>query len=238
MLLAVDIGNTKIDCGMFKGEKLVKRWSVPTDSKLKRKDFQRNGIDAAVIGSVVPKATKAVKDKINVPCLVVSSKIDLGIKLKYKNKKQIGADRLANAVAAYSLYGVPSLVVDFGTAITIDIVSAKGEYLGGVIMPGADMIREVLSKNTALLPLVKLKKLKRVGIGSTEEAICSGIYFGLVDMVRGILGRLRKELRFSKKTVIISTGGYAKLMEKDINCVVDQALTLNGLRLIYEKNNK
>ena len=237
MLLAIDIGNSNISCGLFQADRLKRQWNFPA-AQLNRKSFQKISYDAVVMASVVPKVTKIIKNNLKVPILNVTADLDLGIKIKYQKPRQIGADRIANVVAANNFYGTPALIVDFGTATTIDVLSLSGEYLGGLIMPGVDIARNALSEKTALLPLVSLRKPKKVLGKNTVEAIQSGIYYGFQGMIEHTLANLKKELRFSKKTVIISTGGYAKLMEKDINCVVDQALTLNGLRLIYEKNNK
>lgn len=224
MLLAIDIGNTMTHYGLFKGDRLVRHGCIETGH------FQgptlKIGWEMAVVCSVVPK----VKLRLGVPTLFVTPNLDLGLKVYPKNP---GADRLANAVAVKFLYGYPALVVDFGTAITIDVVSKKGDYLGGVIMPGLNMIRYGLYEKTALLPLVKVEKPKKILGQNTEDAIKSGIYYGIKGMVEQLIYGLKKELRFPKKTVIISTGGYSELLGVG---KIDKFLTLKGLRIIYERN--
>ena len=241
MLLAIDVGNSKVHCGLFKGEKLCKQWSFDT------KDIKEKGINSpilsgrrhlyegAIICSVVPAVISVLRKKLRIPSLVVSNKIDLGLKIKYKYPGKVGADRIANAVAAKFLYGVPSLVVDFGTAITIDVISKKGDYLGGVIMPGLDIIRKGLYEKTALLPLAKIKKPRKVLGSVTEDAIQSGLYFGIRGMIRQLILDIKKELHLSNKTVIINTGGYSDTWGKGIG-KIDKFLTLKGLRVIYERN--
>lgn len=232
MLLAVDIGNSIVNCGLFKGEKLTAKWSFPTGGEIQ---LRRKNVTAAIISSVVPKVTKIVKKNLDIPVLEVSEALNLGFKIRYKNPKKVGADRLANASAARNLYGMPALIVDFGTATTIDVISHEGDYLGGVILPGVDMIRKGLNSNTALLPLVSLKRPKRILGQDTVSAMRSGIYYGFCGMIKQLLIGLKKELRFPKKTVIIATGGYAKFFAKGVNAVINKDLTLQGLRLIYER---
>jgi len=231
MLLAIDIGNTYIHCGLFKGNKLYRQWVVSKIAFIK----QYKSVKAVVMSSVVPELSPVVKIKFTIPVLEVSADIDLGIKIKYRYPKQVGADRLANAAACKYIYGGPAVIVDFGTAVTIDAVSSSGDYLGGIILPGMDIARKGLALNTALLPLVPMKHPKKILGRDTKTAIQSGLYYGFSYMIKGLITSLKKELRFSKKTVIIGTGGYASFM-KSKNMIVDPALTLKGLRLIYERN--
>jgi len=236
MLLTVDVGNSVTHYGLFDGPKMVKHLCAKTGYvQGQTTNMSRNWTYSdAVVCSVVPGAVP----KLKVKPLVVNYKTDLGLKIKYKNPKRVGADRLADAVAAKFIYGYPSLIVDFGTAVTIDAVSEKGDYLGGVIMPGIEMIRRGLYERTALLPLVPLNKPKKILGMTTENAIQSGMYYGLRGMVLNLLDELKKELRFSEKTVIIATGGYAGFMMNGVkNVKIDEFLTLKGLRIIYERNS-
>ena len=230
MLLAIDVGNTSIHCGLFRGDRLYRQWNLRRDTKVK----QHKEVTAAVICSVVPKLTLIVKRALSVPTLEVNSGLDLGLKIRYKNPNLVGADRLANAVAVKYLYSAPALVIDFGTATTIDVISHRGDYLGGVILPGIEMVRKGLAENTAMLPLVQLRRPKRILGQNTKEAIQSGLYYGFCGMIKQLILDLKKELRFSKKTVIIATGGYADFLDMDME--VDPNLTLKGLKLIYERN--
>lgn len=213
------MGNTTTHYGLFRGDRLVDHVQGCTLNTLNM------AFTEAVAASVVPK----VKLNLGVPTLVVSQKLDLGLRVCASG---VGADRLANAVAAKFLYGYPALVVDFGTAITIDVISKEGDYLGGVIMPGLDMIRYGLNERTALLPLVDIKRPRRVLGQTTEDAMRSGMYYGVKGMIDYLLDRLKKELRFPKKTVIINTGGYSHIFGGR----VDKFLTLKGLKIIYERN--
>lgn len=236
MLLAIDIGNTRTACGLFEREKLITYFFVPTGKKI---FLERNDISAVVLGSVVPKATGIVRKSFKaVPILEVNSGLDLGLKIKYKNPHEVGADRLANAVAVKNLYSVPAFVIDFGTAVTIDVVSAQGDYLGGVILPGIEMVRRALYENTALLPHVQFKKPHRILGQTTINAIQSGLFYGFRGMVRQLVRDLMKELRFPKKTVIIATGGNAVSFAKSINAILSPTLTLEGLRLVYERESR
>lgn len=235
MLLAIDVGNSRINCGLFNGRRLLRQWSFSA-SAIPRNFYPRKKVRAAVIGSVVPRVTEILKKRLAVSTLLVNSRMDLGLKIKYKNPRQVGADRLANAVAARCIYGAPALVVDFGTATTIDVISRRGDYLGGLIMPGLEMARQALRNNTALLPLVPLKRRRRALGRTTREAIQAGLYFGFQGMVKAALVRLKKELRFPAKTVIIATGGYAGFLASGVFKRIDSALTLKGLNLIYRRN--
>lgn len=234
MLLTIDVGNTKTHFGLFRGKKLIRHKSVETRN-IKKEGLTISKADSVAICSVVPEMTPLIKKKIKVPYLIVNHKTDLGLKIKYKNPGKVGADRLANAVAAKFIYGCPALVVDFGTAITIDVISKEGDYLGGVIMPGLDIIRYGLSQNTALLPLVPFVRTRRILGKNTEEAIQSGMFYGIRGMVKELIMGLKKQLHLPAKTVIISTGGYSDLIGKGIG-KVDKYLTLKGLRIIYERH--
>lgn len=268
MLLAIDVGNTRINYGVFKGRRLISQKNISTKSSIKfihkssplskcfttyskkemmlqnklfqqKSPFYCKGLDKniteVIIGSVVPSITKKIKKNFKVPVYEVSTKLDLGIKVMYDNPKKVGADRLANAVAVKGIYGTPAFIVDFGTATTIDVISKEGNYLGGVILPGLDMARRNLNDNTALLPLVKIKRPKKILGKNTKTAIQSGLYYGFCGMIKQLILDLKKELHLPHKTVIITTGGDAKLFSKYLGVKADTALTLKGLRLIYAR---
>jgi type III pantothenate kinase len=236
MLLAIDIGNSKTHCGLFRNKKLIRQWSINTKDVIDGKwDCSLKGVSEAVVCSVVPEAVSAIKQNLKIPVLFVNSKIDLGFKIKYKAPEKVGADRIANTAGVKFLYGYPALVVDFGTAITIDVVSKSGDYLGGVIMPGLDIIRQGLNAGTALLPLVNVMKPRKVLGATTEEAIQSGMYYGIRGMIKQLILDIKKELHLSDKTVIINTGGYSHIWGKGTG-KVDRFLTLKGLRVLYERN--
>ena len=242
-LLAVDIGNTNITIGVFKNDRLVKKLKVPTNScSLYGRCF--SGISSladtclpdVIISSVVPLAlsrflvelNKTFKSNITI---VGRDKI-VPINNMYKIKSEVGQDRLVNAFAAKVLYGSPCVIVDFGTAVTFDVVSVKGEYLGGLILPGIEMSLSSLHKNTALLPRVELKATPSIIGRDTVNSIRGGILFGLGATCDGLSSRYKKML--GKNTKIIATGGNAALIRRYARSIriVDEELTLKGLRLI------
>lgn len=232
MLLAIDVGNTLTHYGLFKGNKLIKHYIErgATRPAVAGAPMSRDWtFDEAVVCSVVP----SVVPRLGVPTLFVNHKLDLGLRIKYKYPSKVGADRLANSVAVKFIYGCPAFVVDFGTAVTIDVISKNGDYLGGVIMPGLDMIRYGLNEKTALLPLAPVGKPKKILGQTTKDAIQSGMYYGILGMIKQLIDGLKKELHLPSKTVIINTGGYAKIL---VAGRIDQFLTLKGLRIIYERN--
>ena len=192
-----------------------------------------------VLSSVVPAMTKRVRCMLPMRPLVVSADIDLGIGVRYPRKKQIGADRLANAVAVAELHGAPAIVVDFGTAVTFDIVNARSEYVGGVIAPGLASVTEYLYQRTALLPRITLAEPKSVIGKSTVDAMRVGAVIGYRGLVREILHALKRE-RGMKRAVIVATGGYGDLMARKIPEIehVNPLLTLEGLRFIYLRNRR
>ena len=244
MLLAVDIGNSNTVFGIFKGKKIVSQFQVATpfigNCNLKRK-IKIENIDAIIISSVAPQYTpelaRRLKQIFKLKPMLVSPHLNLGIRLGYKNPNHIGPDRLANAVAAYKLYGGPVIIVDYGTAITICLVTKSGYYKGGIIIPGTDMITSALAEKTALLPYVKTLKRPEKLIGrDTEESIISGVVFGVSGMIDGLIRKIKKEVNTPVK--VISTGGTAKFFfpySKEID-KIDRDFTLKGLHLIYEMN--
>lgn len=251
MLFAVDIGNTNIASGIFNNELLVSKVSTETcrkkdvkyhlrkinnfliESKIKKKE-----ITGFIISSVVPDMTKLFrklsKEYFGIIPLVVDYRTKTGLKITYAEPSQVGSDRIVNAVAAYHLYGAPAIVVDFGTATTFDLVSKKREYLGGIICPGIEMSLNALYKDTALLPRIELKEPGSIIGKNTTQSIQIGIVYGFSSMIDGIVERLKKE--FSTPPKVIATGGWATLISQHSKSIqkVDQDLTLQGLRLIFD----
>ncbi|MEW6456353.1 MAG: type III pantothenate kinase [Acidobacteriota bacterium] len=254
MLLALDVGNTNITIGIFKKKKIISYWRVFTErgktsdeygiqliNFLENSGYSEKNISGIVICSVVPPLTpimvnmaeKFFKKK----PMVVSRALNTGIKILYKNPDEVGEDRIVNAVAAFNKYGGPAIIVDFGTAITFDIILEKGEYLGGVIAPGVEISSEALAHRTAKLPKVEIKKPEKVVGKTTIESIQSGLYFGYESLVEGIIKKIKKELGI--KANVILTGGYGEEIfgKLKIFNIVDPFLTLEGLRIIYERNS-
>lgn len=239
MLLTVDIGNTTIAFGVFQGRKLKSSWKIPTSSIFSKGKVLKpiKDIDGVIISSVVPKATpiikKLVRNRFKISPLVLGENIKAPIKNLYRNPKQVGQDRLANAVAASELYGYPIIVVDFGTAITFDIISKRKEYLGGIIIPGIEISLEALSSKAALLPRIKLSLPKEFVGRDTVSSMKSGIFYGFGSLCDGLIGKIKK--RYGEQ-LVIATGGYSRLMAKFCNSMdkVKPDLTFQGLRIIYE----
>jgi len=250
MVLAIDIGNTNIVIGLFRGKRLVKTLRVPTGASRGSAHYKRVvskfvrsrpgalGIEGIIISSVAPKALRlikqAVRTKFKVKPFILGENGRVPIKNRYKRPGQVGQDRLVNAFAALQLYKrKPLIIVDFGTAVTIDVVSSKGAYSGGIIMPGVELSIENLTRRAALLPVVKLRKPKDILGKSTVESMLSGIFYGYASLCDGLIDRLKKRLR--ARPVIIATGGHARLLSSYCRNIdrVDTQLTLKGLNLIY-----
>jgi len=249
MLVAIDIGNTTTSFAFFKEEKIVRTFKVETNlpvsvmrAKIKRhlsflrKDAHFRG---AIICSVVPRALRVIKplvrNTVKKRPLVVGEDIKIPIKNKYRNPKQVGKDRLVGAFAAKELYGTPAIIIDFGTAITFDVISKSGAYKGGIIVPGIRLSAKSLSKNTALLPLINIKAAKNLVGKSTQESILSGLFFGYGALIDGIVKRLKKETKENPK--VIMTGGYANLIKKYIHVKIDkidQDLVFRGMNLLFK----
>src|ERR1700736_1749823 len=238
--LLIDISNsfTKLAFGTWR--RISKPSRVPTEkfgASLLRQSLRNRKVDLVIVSSVVPKknsAVRAVAKKI----LWVTSRTKLGVGIDYPNPKTIGADRLANAAAVTKLYGCPAIVVDFGTAVTFDIVSAQRKYIGGVIAPGLEAMTNFLYQRTALLPKLSLKEPRSAVGRSTMEAMRSGAVIGYRGLVREIIARIKVE-RFPRKTVhIIATGGYADLIAARLREIdaVHPNLTLEGLRIVANLN--
>jgi type III pantothenate kinase len=254
MLLAIDIGNTTIALGVFKGEKLKATWRFSTDvhkladeyaavllNLLTLKGLSFSDIDEAIISSSVPPMVTTLEELCQRYCgvtpLVVGAGIKTGVRILLENPREAGPDRVVNAAAAHRLYGGPLIVIDFGTATTLDAVSADGDYIGGAIAPGIGISADALFERAARLPRVELVSPKKAIGKGTVSAMQSGLIFGYVGLIEGIVARMRKEL--GGKVRVIATGGLASVIAKetDVIEILDPDLTLVGLRLIHELNS-
>jgi type III pantothenate kinase len=232
-ILLIDVGNTNTDFAISTGKRIGRIVNVPT-ARLAGIPKSLGAYDAAVISSVVPAATRKLRRWIPVEPIFVGAEAKLGIGVRYPNKQQIGADRLANAVGVVRLYGAPAIVVDFGTAVTFDVVNAAGEYVGGVIAPGIAAMTDYLHEHTALLPRITPQE-PRSAIGkSTVTAMQVGTVVGYRGLVKEIIATLRAEPGMSKATVV-ATGGYGNLIARKVPEIqhVNPLLTLEGMRFIY-----
>lgn len=234
--LLINANNTNTSFALASKERIVRTVRVPT-AAIRRIPFAASRYDAVVLASVVPTATKKLLRLLPARPLIVNAFIDLGIGVRYPSKKQIGADRLANAVGVVERYGAPAIVVDFGTALTFDIVNARREYVGGVIAPGLASVTDYLYQRTALLPHIRLAEPHSVIGKSTVEAMRVGAVLGYRGLVKEILAALKREPGM-KQAVVVATGGYGSLIALKISEIehVNPLLTLEGLRFIYLRN--
>ncbi len=253
MLLAVDIGNTDTTLGVFEGEELRATWHMATGIHRMADEYaalllnllHHQGLDISEIKeialcSVVPPLI-ATFDELcqryfNLSPLVVGAGVKTGVRIRMDNPREVGADRIANAAAAHHLYGGPIIIADLGTATTFDTVSKEGDYLGGAIAPGIGTAAEALFTQAAMLPRVELTHPKRAIGTSTITAMQSGIVFGYVGLIEGIVARIQQEL--GERAKVVATGGFAELIAREtaVIDVVNPDLTLIGLRLIYLLN--
>ena len=255
MLLVIDIGNSNITFGIYKNNKLINHWRLTTDKNKTVDSYgidfcnifffsnvERNSINGVIISSVVPPLENIIKEMSNkyfdIEPMIVSPGIKTGMAIHLDNPRELGADRIVNAVAAYEKFKTSVIIVDFGTATTFDYVSDNGVYEGGVISPGVRISLEALVKNTSKLPNVDIKKVKNIVASNTVDAIQSGIYYGYVGLVDGIIKRMKTEKKETSK--VIATGGLANLIfsESTEIEIVDEFLTLEGLNILYNKNKK
>lgn len=256
MLLVIDVGNTNIVFGIYEDDKLLYNWRIATD-KNKTSDeygllfeqiFKYHGLCTrdivdVIISSVVPTlmhtlSAMSIKYFEKEP-LIVGPGIKTGMNIKYDNPKELGADRIVNAVAAYEKYGGPLIIVDFGTAITFCVISKDGDYLGGAIAPGIRISSEALFSKTAKLPKVELIKPKTVIAKNTVNSIQSGLVNGYIGLVDNIIEKMIEELKDEGQVkAVVGTGGFASLIGSESKFInkVDKMLTLEGLRIIYKKN--
>jgi type III pantothenate kinase len=254
MLLCVDIGNTNITLGLYEAEELGPRWRLATDHERMPDEFilqvlglldhaglSGRDVDGAAIASVVPPLTgrwvEVCQRGIGVAPLVVDASVRTGVRILYDEPSVVGADRLVDAVAAYRFYGGPTCIVDFGTATTFDAISAEGDYLGGAIAPGIGIAAQALFERTAMLPRVGLSRPPAAIGRNTVHSMQSGLLFGYVSLVEGMVARFRQEL--GPKMKVIGTGGLAETIARETLAIDELApwLTLDGLRLVYEMNH-
>ncbi len=253
MLLAIDIGNTDITLGVFESEELRATWHVATGihrmadeyaalllNLLQHQNLKIADIKEIALCSVVPPLIATFEDLFqryfHISPLVVGAGVKTGVHIRMDNPREVGTDRIVNAAAAHQLYGGPIIITDLGTATTFDVVSKEGDYLGGVIAPGIKVAAEALFTRTAMLPRVELTRPKRVIGTNTTSAMQSGLIFGYVGLVEGIVARIQQELE--EKAKVVATGGYAELIAKETKAIdiVNPDITLIGLRLIYQLN--
>ena len=253
MLLTIDVGNTQTVIGLFEGDELVDHWRVATSAEKTsdelalalRQFIGWHGVDAVetitgiAVSSVVPRMTASLREMAErhfhiAPCIIEPG-VRTGMPILYENPKEVGADRIANAVAAYDLYGGPTIVVDFGTATTLDAVSAKGEYLGGAILPGIEVSMDALFGRAAGLRKVELVPPKHIIGKSTVESIQSGAVHGFTGQVDHLVKLFEAELG---PCTVLATGGLASLIAPISHTIQHEEpwLTLYGLRLVFERN--
>jgi len=259
MFIAIDIGNTHTVVGVYEKEQLRVDWRLTSTIQRTADEignqlrglmagagFDSAPIDGVGIASVVPSQTDIyagmARKYFNVSPLVIDAELDLGLTIRYENPKSVGADRLCNAVAGYRKYGGPLIIIDFGTATTYDVIAANGDYLGGVIAPGIETSAADLHRRAAKLPKVELRLPPTVIGTDTASSMQSGILWGAVDAMEGMVRRVESELarRETKKPVVLATGGFSTFVSEQSDVIghVEPSLVLDGIRLIFERNRR
>ena len=261
MLLAFDVGNTNIVLGVFKDGNLIQNWRLETDNNKSADEygmiinqlFSYEGLDIKdvqdiIVSTVVPSVLFTIQHLsskyFHKRAIVIEPGVKTGLIIKYDNPKQVGADRIVNAVAAFAKYGGPLIIIDFGTATTFCAITERSEYLGGTIAPGLKISSEALFEKTAKLPKVELDQPGHVICKNTVQSMQSGLVYGHTGMVDYIVQKMKAELDeingTGKPITVVATGGFAEMISREIDCIdhVDKLLTLEGLELIYEKNKK
>lgn len=259
MILVIDVGNTNIVLGVYEDKELIASWRLSTDSKRTSDEygvqviqlFLQNKLDPSdvegvIVSSVVPNIMYSlehmIKKYFEVDPIIVGPGVKTGINIKYDNPKEVGADRIVNAVAAHEIYKKSIIIIDFGTATTFCALTSKGDYLGGTICPGIKISSEALFERAAKLPRIELIKPAGVICKNTVSSMQAGIVYGYIGQVDYIVDKMRKELMEfgEQEPIIIATGGLAKLISEESRFInkIDPILTLKGLRLIYEKNKE
>ncbi len=254
MLIVIDVGNTNIVTGVFEGSELLKSWRLSTDYSrsadetgmflvqlLSYNGLAVDSISDVIISSVVPQVMfsleRAVRRYLKIKPVIVGPGIKTGINIKYDNPKEVGADRIVNAVAADALYGGPAIIIDFGTATTFCAITKAADYLGGVICPGIKISLEALIERTAKLPKIELERPERVIGKNTVSSMQSGMIYGYAGMIENIV-RLMKAEMGGGDIKVIATGGTASMISEATNAIdiLDSHLTLKGLQILYDKN--
>jgi type III pantothenate kinase len=246
MLLTIDIGNTTTKFGVFAGDKLIQRRVIPTIRQKTADEIHESiagelnyNFDGVIISSVVPELNESFKNlaenHLNSDAIFVTHDFDFSFKINYHPPESVGIDRLIAAFAGVQKYGKPCLVCDFGTATNIEVVNSKNEYIGGIITAGMNLLADSLHARTSKLPKIELRRPEKVIGDSTVAAIQSGVYFGYLGLVDGIVKRMIAEL--GEKPKVIGTGGLVKLIAETSKTIkiVDENLMLDGLRMIYQK---
>lgn len=256
MLLVIDVGNTNIVLGIFEDDELVYDWRISTDKNktideygllltqlLCMKDIDSSKIGDIIISSVVPTIMdilpQVCEKHFNITPKIIGPGIKTGMNILYDNPKEVGADRIVNAVAAYEKYGGPLIVVDLGTAITFDVINKKGEYLGGAITPGIKISADALFSRTSKLPKVEIIRPEKVIGKTTVNSIQSGLYYGYVGLIDNLVEKIVEELGIGLDEIkVIATGGFSKLITEESKYVekMDNMLTIEGLKIIYDRN--
>lgn len=253
MILVIDVGNTNIVLGLYDGKNLLHDWRLSTNRSSTADEygmtmynlFQHAGIkldqvEGVIISSVVPPLMFVLEQLclkyVKKAPLIVGPGVKTGLNIRYENPREVGADRIVNAVAAIEMYGSPVIVVDFGTATTFDYIDEAGQYIGGAVAPGIGISTEALYQRAAKLPRIELVKPKSVVGRNTVASMQAGIIFGFAGQVDGIVDRIREE--FGTNPKVVATGGLAELISKESRTIetTNQLLTLQGLRIIYERN--
>ena len=253
MLLVVDIGNTNTHLGLCQEGRIEKTWDTPTSVKIGTqgllREIQRHlprgaRVSGACVASVVPDIDSlwwsVLQKKFRLEPVWVTAKLPLGMEIRYKPVSAVGADRIANAVGGFKKYGGPLIIVDFGTAVTFDVIDAQGNYIGGVIGPGIGLTIQALHEKTALLPKIELKQPLKILGENTVSAMQSGIVVGFCGMIKEVVEGLRRELHHLKEFKVVATGGYCEPIAKQLPFLteVNPLLTLEGLCEIYERVKK
>ena len=254
MIVAMDIGNTNIKAAVFEGSRLVKRWRCATDPVMTSDQYgiimadlfryhnlNMQAVEGIMISSVVPTINYTIehmcRDYFHLEPRLLVPGMKTGLNIRYENPRELGSDRIANAVAVSALYGGPAIFIDFGTATTFGVLSAKGDFLGGAICPGIKISTEALVSGAAKLPRVELVRPETVIGRNTVTNMQSGIYYGYIGLVENIVRKMKEELG-REDVKVVATGGLSRLLAPDTHAidVFDGLLTLKGLRLIYERN--
>jgi type III pantothenate kinase len=258
MLLAIDVGNTNIVLGVFDGATLVHSWRLATlrertadelgvliDGLFAHDHIDRRRISSIILGSVVPPLTTTIRSMAEryfaLKALTIEPGVDTGMPILYDNPAEVGADRIVNAVAAFEKFGRgknrPLIVLDFGTATTFDAVTARGEYLGGAICPGVQISADALFQRAARLPRIDVRKPPQVVGRTTVGAMESGLFYGYVGMIEGLVRRMGDEL--GGNALCVATGGLADIIAPETSLIqhVDPDLTLHGLRIVWDRNH-